>query len=386
MDASLPASAAGASHAAVTSGTARSAVATGATAGRVGAWVVLLGTAITTIGLSWDIQWHVEVGPDTFFTLPHLFLYSGSALSGIASLVMVLLATSAQRAGRVWPRWAGGPPVRVLGGTFTAPLGYLVSGVGAACFLLYGLLDLWWHSIYGFDAVLNTPSHVALFLSICVTMVGGIIVFANARDQRWARAGILVAVPILITFAPLPFNALSTAPLPIDPTLLGVLLCAPMLLITGALVLGRGGAIGVAVVLGAIQAVLWWFSSWATVAYAAAVGLPLREGAGHQPPSLPSLIPMFLVIAALAVEGAMWLSHSRRIHFGRLMLPLGGLAGLIVGVTFTLQLAITDGLQPSPVLILTLSISGLILGVPAGFLGTRFGTMLRTTDTPAEVA
>ena len=100
MDAALPAPAGGASA----SGTAVA----GHTAARIGAWVVLLGTAITTIGLSWDIQWHVEVGPDTFFTLPHLFLYSGSAVSGIASLVMVLLATSAQRAGRTWPRWAGG--------------------------------------------------------------------------------------------------------------------------------------------------------------------------------------------------------------------------------------------------------------------------------------
>ena len=156
---------------------------------------MLLGTAISTVGLSWDIQWHVEVGPDTFFTLSHLALYSGSALSGIASLVMVLLATSAQRAGREWPRSAGGAPVRVFGGVFTAPVGYLISGVGAACFLLYGLLDLWWHSIYGFDAVLNTPSHVALFLSISVTMVGTIITFAAAREQRWGRVGLLLAVP-----------------------------------------------------------------------------------------------------------------------------------------------------------------------------------------------
>src|SRR5882757_4715578 len=183
-----------------------------------GAWVVLLGTMITTVGLSWDIQWHVEVGPDTFFTLSHLALYSGSALSGIASLVLVLLATAAQRAGRPLPRAVGGTPVRVFGGTFTAPLGYLISGSGAASFLLYGLLDLWWHSLYGFDAVLNSPPHVALFLSISATMVGSVIVFAAARDQRWAQIGVLLAVPILMTFAPITTNAFSSLPLPIDPT------------------------------------------------------------------------------------------------------------------------------------------------------------------------
>ena len=352
----------------------------------VGAWVVLLGTAITTIGLSWDIQWHVEVGPDTFFTLSHLALYSGSALAGIASLVMVLMATSAQRAGRDWPLWAGGAPVRVFGGVFTAPVGYLVSGVGAACFLLYGLLDLWWHSIYGFDAVLNTPSHVALFLSICITMVGAIIVFTSVRTERWGRAGLLISVPILIIFAPIPFEGLENAPLPVDPTLIGAMLCAPLLLIMGALVLGRGGAVGIAVVLAALQGLLWWFSPWAAVTYAAAVGLPLRDGLAPQPPVLPSLIPMFLIASALVVEGAMWFSRARSVHFGRLMLPLGAVAGLLVGVTMALQLALTTpGVQISVALVVTLAVSGLILGIPAGFLGTRFGTMLRTS-TPVEMA
>jgi hypothetical protein len=386
MDAALPVSAAGLSRA-----DAGTRVAAGSTAARVGPWVVLLGTAITTVGLSWDIQWHVEVGPDTFFTLSHLALYSGSALSGIASLVMVLMSTSAQRAGRAWPHSAGGPPVRVFGGVFTAPLGYLVSGVGAACFLLYGLLDLWWHSIYGFDAVLNTPSHVALFLSICVTMVGSIIVFAAVRDQRRGKAGLLIAVPILIVFAPIPFEGLNNAPLPVAPTLMGAILCAPMLLIMGALVLGRGGAIGIAVVLGAMQAVLWWFSPWAAQAYAVAVGLPMRDGLLPEPPVLPSLIPMFLIVSALVVEGAMWLSHTRRIHFGRLMLPLGALCGLLVGVTLVVQLALTRPMMHvSPGLIVTLAIVGLVLGLPAGYLGTRFGAMLRGdtqgSDATAEVA
>src|SRR6266568_2705835 len=82
------------------------------TASRMGAWTVLLGTVISMVGLSWDVQWHKDVGPDTFFTLPHLFLYSGSAISGFAALAMVVLVTSAQRAGRAVPR-TGGTPIRV---------------------------------------------------------------------------------------------------------------------------------------------------------------------------------------------------------------------------------------------------------------------------------
>lgn len=96
---------------------------------------------------------------------------------------MVLMATFATKAGHSVDEIAGGRPVGVLG-TFTAPLGFLISGTGSALFLLYGLVDLWWHSIYGFDAVLDSPPHIALFTSVTVTMIGVLIVFGNALDTR----------------------------------------------------------------------------------------------------------------------------------------------------------------------------------------------------------
>jgi hypothetical protein len=352
---------------------------------RLGAWGVYLGTAITTIGISWDIQWHIEVGPDTFFTLSHLALYTGSALSGIASLVMVLIATSAQRAGRPLPRTVGGTPVGVFGGTFTAPLGYLISGIGAALFLLYGLFDLWWHSLYGFDAVLNSPSHVALFLSISVTMVGSIITFAAARDQVWGRIGILLSVPILITFAPITAKALNNLPLPLDPTIIGIILFGSILLPMAAAVLRQpGAAIGTAVVLGGMQAFLWWFSPWAAVTYAAASGLPLRDGLTPQPPDLPSAMPMFLIVAALVVEGLLWLARYRRLDAKRVLLVAGGATGLIIGATLPLQQVLTDPTASfdAPTILLIAAL-GIVFGVLGGFLAGRFAIMLRalTPDT-----
>ncbi|NMK85938.1 hypothetical protein HHM20_12700, partial [Staphylococcus capitis] len=80
----------------------------------LGAYGVLLGSLVGATGTTWDVQWHSDVGPDTFFTLPHLFLYSGSAISGIVSLTMVLMVTGAQRAGEQVPRWVGGVPIRVF--------------------------------------------------------------------------------------------------------------------------------------------------------------------------------------------------------------------------------------------------------------------------------
>jgi hypothetical protein len=359
-------------------------VVAGLRAAQAGAWSVLAGTLITLFGLGWDIQWHVEVGPDTFFTLSHLALYSGSAIAGIGSLTMVLLSTAAQRAGRAFPRYAGGPPIRVFGGAFHAPLGYLVSGSGAALFLLYGLLDLWWHSIYGFDAVLNTPSHVALFLSVSITMAGSVVVCAAARDQRWGRIGFLLAVPILIIFGPIAFNGLSEVPLPIDPVLLGIILCAPTLLIMSAALLGRGTAIRIAVVLGVLQGVLWWFSPWAAGAYARLVGLPLRDVVSAAPPVLPSTIPMFLIVAAVTTEGFFALGRSGRLRPAWLMVLAGAVAGFVVGGGLALQTILTDRTQHlSGSDVLSLMLLGLILGPLTGYLGCRFAVMLRAEAAPA---
>jgi hypothetical protein len=356
-------------------------------AGQAGAWVVLLGNLITTLGISWDVEWHVQVGPDTFFTHSHLALYSGTALSGIASLVMVLLATSAQRAGDPMPRSVGGTPVRVFGGTFTAPLGYLISGIGAASFLLYGLLDLQWHSIYGFDAVLNTPSHVALFLSITLTMIGSIIVFAAARERPWGQIGLLLAIPVLITFAPISANGLSNVSLPFDPVTASVIFVATILIMVGPSVLRRpGAAIAIAAVLGILQAFLWWFSPWAAHTYASSVGLPLRDGLSSQPPTVPSGIPMFLIVAAVVVEVARWLIRSRDLNARKVMLLTGTVAGLLIAASIPLQTALTDpGSQLTTQDTVTIIALGLPLGALAGYLTGPFTIMLRgLAPTPAE--
>ena len=46
-------------------------------------------------------------------------------------------------------------------------------------------------------------------------------------------------------------------------------------------------------------------------AYARLVGLPLRDGSAAEPPVLPSTIPMFLLVAALAIEGFFALGAGR---------------------------------------------------------------------------
>jgi hypothetical protein len=338
----------------------------------VGAGFVLLGTGISLVGTSWDVQWHIDVGPDTFFTLPHLFIYSGSAIAGIASLVVVLAVTAAQRRGQTPDPADGGVPVRVFGGRFTAPLGYLVTGLGAAAFLLYGLVDLWWHTVYGFDAVLNSPPHVALFTTVSITMIGAVIVAAAAREQRWGRIAMAIGAPILMTFFPITANAFEGLRLPFDSIAAATALIIVLLLVVTQVAIGRpGAALATAGALLAMQAVLWFFTPWATVAYADAVGLPLRDRLGGEPPMIPAGIPLAGLVAAVVIEVLLKRGGPAL---------AGGIAGLIVGSTFVLQRYYLGYAPPVTAAgLIGTTIAGGLLGVLGAYLGTRFGLMLRVT-------
>ncbi|BCJ51461.1 hypothetical protein Asp14428_29360 [Actinoplanes sp. NBRC 14428] len=346
-------------------------------AGVLGAAAVLLGTGTSLAGIVWDVQWHVDVGPDTFFTLSHLMLYSGSAIAGLAALAMVLRATFAQRAGRTADPAEGGRTVRVL--KFDAPLGYLIAGAGAAMFLLYGLMDLWWHTVYGFDADLGSPPHVALFSSITVTMVGSVIVFGYARDRRWGRIGLVVSLPILMTFSPLMLNALAELPAPFDIEIVSAAFFCTLSMLLAAGITGRPAyAIRVAAVLGAMQLALWFFAPWASHSYASMVNLPLRDGLGDAPPELPSATPMFLLVAAAVGAGV--LAYGRRAGMSMRLLPqlAGAVGGLVLAFSLDLQVPLVgNGPLAAPGTLVADALAGLLFGALAGFLAWRFAGLLR---------
>ncbi len=347
---------------------------------------MLLGTALSLTGIMWDVQWHVDVGPDTFFTLSHLMLYAGSAVSGIGALVMVLRATAAHRAGRATDPAEGGRPITVLR-VFTAPLGYLVAGAGAAMFLLYGLMDLWWHTVYGFDAVLGSPPHVALFSAITVTMVGAVIVYGYASDRRWGRAGLAIALPILMTFSPLTTNAFDAMPLPVDAGTVGSTLFGVLCLVLGLAVVGRPGyTLVIAVVLGAMQAFFWWFAPWASHTYAAATGLPLRDNLADRAPALPALSPVFLLLVALVIEAVF--RYARRTGGSPRWTPpiAGALGGLVLALTLDLQRPLIHNGRFFADLLVADAVAGLLAGALGAYAGYRFAGMLRGETVPREPA
>lgn len=349
---------------------------------------VLAGALLSLVGWSWDIQWHSDVGPDTFFTMPHLFLYTGSALCGITALVVVLRTTAAQRAGRLIEPAVGGTAIRVFGGTFTAPVAYLVTGLAAASFLLYGLWDQWWHSLYGFDAMLNSPPHIGLLFGNVTTILGALMTFAAVRDERWGRIGVFVSLAMMVAFIPVLSDAVQDVGGVVDLVTVCITCLTVSLLFTAMALFRRpGSALLVAVTVCVVQAGLWVFTPWATQTYADAVGLPMREFRFPNP-VMPGWIPTGVIIVALILEGARVLARSR--HWSaRSVAPIwGAVASAVLSVLVPLQQLvlysdlIPEGGEDNGAQVLFTGGVAVAIGALAGVVGWRLGTMLRVLGRP----
>ncbi len=357
--------------------------------GKLPAFVMLAGTLISLSGLTWDIAWHEYVGPDSFFTLPHLFIYTGGAIAGLTSLVMVLRATAAQRNGRDPDPTVGGRAFKVLG-VFAAPIGYLVGGIAAASFLLYGLYDEWWHGLYGFDVTIASPPHQGWLTSICVTMIGTAIVFAAAREHRWGRWGVMVAIAAFGQYAAIQSSALDDINLSatIDWATLTSLAIPIVCVLLGSQVVPRGGAFGTGLLTLVLNLGTWSFANWAVGWYADLQHLALRDFVELGFPIEMVVIPAMVFVFGGVVELLLrWRGASAWLLAG------SGAAG-VVAITWLLGWMGSGGVDlgdegeggPAGSILLTCVTAGLLAGVLGGATW-RLGRALRASNaTPAVSA
>jgi hypothetical protein len=335
----------------------------------IGAWAMLLGFALLIFGLAWDSQWHIDVGPDTFFTGPHLLLYSGPAVYGLSCLAVVLLNTWGK------PRTVDRPALTVLK-FFKAPATFLIGGLGASVFMLYGAADLWWHQLYGFDISSgDTPSHVGLQLAFLATSAGLVMTFAALRDTRSGRWGFAAACVLgLVGSLPL---ATSTPQLPGLQSGIVVIggLCALFVAILAGVTRGTRWLLACAALFVALQATIFVFSPWATRVYADALGLPLRDYASQQSAiamAMPVTFPVALAIGA----GVIWFARRRNLRPTVVMAALGAFS-----TTATMLLVAL--FEPGTNLPLSL-VTGALLGAGMGWLGWHCAALLRRLA-PQEV-
>ncbi len=353
----------------------------------------VLGVMLSLFGFVWDVQWHVDVGPDTFFTAPHLVLYSGIAIAGLTSLAMVLVTSSRYRG-------ITEGTVSVLGGRFRSPAGYLIGGIGAALFLLYGLLDQWWHSIYGFDVTLVSPPHVGLILSVLITMIGCLCTLAaevrraEIRGRNWWPTGLgfALAAALLISFITASmvdvfFTVAYSLGLPTGPNGTLTFLCAVMLLMTAAVLRRPGAATLVALVMTLLRLFLWYAAPWVTSEYATAVGLYLRDNTDANS-VVAGVLPPYILLAGVVVD--LVLMAGRRFGWKVPLTVL--LSGALIPVALQILVSVPslyiapDLLFPirSDLLSLDtigdLSLVDMVTGALAGLLGWIIGVILRNHE------
>jgi hypothetical protein len=344
----------------------------------VAASALILGAFLSFSGLAWDVEWHNRVGPDTFFTLPHLVLYSGVAISGLASLFAAL-----------WYAWErrepGATAIGLVGDAWGAPLGFVVAGLGAVVFLTFGLFDLWWHTIYGFDVTFLSPPHIGLLAGAQITVIGGQIALAAQmrhaqRQSAFALSALGLALVTAIALGSgVPFQEVLP---PFVPGLNFYKLTAALVYVAALLMVasavrraGIASLIGLFVVLLGLAARV--FVEWATPVYAASVNLFIRDNAPTY-----AVLPEYLAPAVLAagVLVDLGLLAARRAGLSlRVAVPaVGALAGLLIAALFNPAFHITsetvdliNSQMPATLL------AAMPVGAFAGWLGWQLGLILR---------
>lgn len=344
---------------------------------------VLCGELLIFLGTAWDIQWHVDVGPDTFFTAPHLLIYTGAALTGLVSLAVVLASTYRTRQ----PGLPTDPAVvPLLWRTFWAPAGFVLSGTGAALWLAFGAYDEWWHTIYGFDVTLDSPPHVGLALADVTAQLGVALTFTllagratQARVwQMWPAFGLATSAALLmgnsLSFVSYTWIPRSVAGVADVPLLLTAALYGLVLLAVVSVVRRPGAATLTGVVFTVLLVVGGAFPAWATPAYAEFLGLVLRDNAVRFP-LMVALLPKGAALAGVLVD--LVLAVARRRGAGvRVGVTLA--AGVGVAALTGVEVLVLEATGMLPVVgpAATVLAAG-VVGAAAGWAGWKLGVVAR---------
>ena len=130
----------------------------------VGCILVSAGILLAESGGSWDITNHLLNKPETFFSPPHVILYSGIALSLVGASIMFLY----WRSYSIYT-YAIKEQKKL---TMNLSIKLVISGV--SMLILAGPLDFFWHSAFGLDGLLSPP-HLTLTIGMLAGSIGALI-------------------------------------------------------------------------------------------------------------------------------------------------------------------------------------------------------------------
>ena len=149
-----------------------------------------VGGAIGMWGTFYDTAWHRTLARDSFWSLPHLFLYGGGIVAWIAVTLGIVLASRHELAD------LGGPVGTLYRVRF--PFGFALAGVGVAVVVGAAPVDIWFHATFGKDVLIWSPPHMQALVGGMIAAAG--LLFAAAAQHgrgALARRGVWVLAMLL---------------------------------------------------------------------------------------------------------------------------------------------------------------------------------------------
>lgn len=312
----------------------------------------LLMLLVAMIGFYWDVAWHIDNGRDQqLFTPSHVMILVGLGGLIYAAGIAVLFAS------------IEGADV----GLHVGPLRIPWSAVLLATMGIGGVaafpLDAWWHSVYGIDVTLWSPSHIQLITGGSLATIALWLMTYEAR--RFADPTpfgnalvVLTAGTVLVGMSTLQAEFDYGVPqfqvlyLP-----LLIMIAAGVTLLAARMALGPWGAVKVTFVYLVLRGLM-----------ALAIGGVMHHTVPHFPLYLGS---------ALIVEGVAWWLGTE--HSLRLALVTGALVGT-VGLVSELAWVTIWGFSASSrmpaSLALKIALLGPVAAIAAALLGTALGGAL----------
>jgi hypothetical protein len=143
-------------------------------------WCAIVGLTSSTVGLYWDICWHMSIGRDSFWTPAHVAIQLGSILIGLSSAYLILGSTFRANGEKKESS------VRIWG--LTGPLGAFISVWALFLMLAAFPFDNWWHSSFGLDVKILTPPHSAIILGIFFVGLGSVVLLVGRMSYASVKA------------------------------------------------------------------------------------------------------------------------------------------------------------------------------------------------------
>ena len=129
---------------------------------KIGCILISLGVLLTSSSASWDITNHLINKPETFFSTPHLLLYTGVGVAALGSAIMFVGKRSFANQEK-----------------FKLPMRLVIIGISMV--VIAGPFDYNWHVAFGLDGLLS-PSHFILTFGLFLASIGALSGLVFARN------------------------------------------------------------------------------------------------------------------------------------------------------------------------------------------------------------